>query len=104
MNRFRTIPKASTTARGYGWTHKQERNRWEQQLRLAGALPCAELRHVPHCPGVIVNGQPFELAHNDARTGYLGIAFPACNRTAGARKGALVANAKRMTRVTQLTW
>lgn len=44
-------------------------------------------------------GQPLHLDHTDDRTGYLGFAHAACNRKAGARKGARKANSKTRTPV-----
>lgn len=79
---------ASTTARGYGTAHKAERKRWEP-IVAAGDAICTR------CQEPIDPGEPFDLDHNEDRTGYLGAAHVACNRRAGGRNGAETTNIKR---------
>lgn len=69
---------ASTTRRGYGAAHQRERARWEPLVK-AGGVNCAR------CQKPIEPDQPFDLGHNDDRTGYNGPEHVACNRGAGAR-------------------
>jgi hypothetical protein len=74
---------ASTTARGYGYTHQRMR---------AALLPGAYGKHCPHwgidpeCTGLMLPGQDLDLDHNDDRTGYRGMAHASCNRRAGSAK------------------
>lgn len=79
-HRFRTIPKASTTARGYGSDH-------------AKARKAAAATHQPTDPCTRC-GKPLgpmgpwlHYDHNAQRTGYLGFAHSSCNRQAGAKEG-----------------
>jgi hypothetical protein len=73
---------ASTTARGYGWTH--------QQLRAALLATYSPSQPCPRC------GRPLgpwpellDLGHLDgtAKTAYAGLEHRRCNRQAGAREG-----------------
>lgn len=82
--------KASTTARGYGSAH--------QTLR-ANLLPQAYGKPCTRCGKPMLKGQALHLDHNDTRTGYLGFAHATCNRKAGARKGAQIANQKTTRRI-----
>lgn len=83
-----TQPKASTTARGYGSEH--------QKLR-AKLLPSAYGQPCTRCGLPMLKGQALHLDHTDTRNGYLGFAHASCNRKAGARKGARIANQKQAT-------
>lgn len=78
----------NTTERGYGADHQRERRRW-QPLVASGTAECAE----PECldPGgrEIDAEAAWDLAHDRANGGYLGPAHRACNRSEGARYGAL---------------
>jgi hypothetical protein len=70
--------RGSTTARGYGGTHRALR-KWLAPLVATGQMRCAR------CGGLIVPGTPFDLGHADGdRTGYHGLEHAACNR--GARR------------------
>jgi hypothetical protein len=87
-----TQPKASTKARGYGAEH--------QRLR-AKLLPSAYGQPCTRCGKPMLPGQALHFDHTEDRTGYLGFAHAACNRKAGARKGARIANAKAPSNYTQ---
>ena len=80
------MPRAGTTARGYGSQHQAERRRWEPIVEV-GEATCARC-HKPLAPN-----EPFDLGHNDDRTEWTGPEHVSCNRSAGARN----ANAARMT-------
>lgn len=87
--------KASTTARGYGTEHQKLR---AKLLPLAYGKPCTR------CGKPMLQGQPLHFDHTDDRTGYLGFAHASCNRRAGARKGARVANRKTQRLEESLRW
>lgn len=83
--------REGTTARGYGSRHQAERKRWEAKVKQGGVM-CA--RQGPKCTGQPLDpDQPFDLGHNDDRTGYNGPECIPCNRGAGA----INANAARKT-------
>lgn len=83
----------STTARGYGHQHQQERARWTPLVQ-AGGVMCS--RQGPKCIGQPIQpGQPFDLGHTDDRTSYTGPECLPCNRGAGGASGAAVLNARR---------
>ena len=67
----------STSARGYGYKHRQLR---------AELLPFAIGRPYNRCGQPMNPGQPLDLDHNDNRDGYRGFAHAKCNRRAGANK------------------
>ena len=80
------MPSAgSTSGRGYDGRHKTQRKRWSRIVESGQAACC-------RCGGWIVPGQPWDLDHNEDRTGYLGAAHRACNRSVGGRHGAAVTN------------
>lgn len=72
---------ASTTERGYGWTHQQLRAQLIADLAAHPGQPCGRCGHPMY-----VEQQP-HLDHTEDRTGYRGLAHADCNRVAGARKG-----------------
>jgi hypothetical protein len=74
-------------ARGYGSRHITLR---KQAVRLveSGQAVCVR------CGLPIAPGTPFDLDHDETRTGYLGVSHRTCNRRAGGRKAA-VTNARR---------
>lgn len=82
------MPKpGSTTARGYGATHTAERAKWAAVVE-AGKAECAR------CHRPIMADDPWDLDHNDDRTGYIGPSHATCNRSAGGRNGAAVTNSR----------
>jgi len=72
----------STTEQGYGWKHRQQREKWAR-LVATGKMCCA------HCGWPIVPGTLWDLGHVDgsAKTEYAGPEHRRCNRVAGARIG-----------------
>lgn len=91
----------STTARGYGSTHRRVRDAWTEQIEAAGGVQCCcdriECdRHDGQCPVIIRPGDPFDLGHDDIdRRFWTGPECPGCNRAAGGRNGARVSNRTR---------
>lgn len=75
-------------ARGYGAAHRTLRAQYARLVE-AGQAVCAR------CGRPIAPGAPFDLDHDAERLGYLGVSHRKCNRVAGARNGAGVANARR---------
>jgi hypothetical protein len=83
------MPGVGTTgARGYGLSHKAERERWRPKVD-AGLVDCAR------CGDRIEPGRPWDLGHTDDRTGWTGPEHVTCNRRAGGVNGAAVTNAQR---------
>jgi hypothetical protein len=81
-HRFRTARDGrTTTERGYGTMHQQERARWATDLKAAGSLPCTR------CAQPVYHGTAWHLDHSDDRATYLGVAHARCNRRDGARRG-----------------
>lgn len=80
--------KASSTARGYGATHRAERAKWIPKVK-AGGVKCSRCDQ-PIDP----SDTDWQLDHTDDRTGYLGPAHALCNQSAGGKAGAAVTNAK----------
>jgi len=82
--------RGTTTQRGYGWTHRQERDR-----RLAIYRPgdiCAHCGRPIWAVRIITPAgrsiSTVDLPHNADRTGYLpGLAHRRCNRADGAVRG-----------------
>jgi hypothetical protein len=68
------MKKASTTARGYGHRHQQERKRWSPHVE-AGQVFCAR------CRRLILPGEPWDLGHVDgSKTKWAGPEHRKCNR------------------------
>jgi hypothetical protein len=80
----------ATGARGYGRSHKAERDRWSPKVD-AGLVDCVR------CGDPIEPGRPWDLGHNDERTAWTGPEHRTCNRRAGGINGAAVTNAMRKT-------
>jgi hypothetical protein len=75
----------STSARGYGHTHQQERAKWKRIVD-AGQAEC----HAIIClepTRTIWPGTPWDLGHTPDRTSYTGPEHTRCNRSEGARRG-----------------
>lgn len=86
-----------TAERGYDARHQRERERWRPKVE-AGLTEC----HAAICVESsrwIAPGMSWDLGHTDDRTGWTGPEHMSCNRSAGGRNGALVANARRGGRV-----
>lgn len=78
-----------TAERGYDGRHQRERERWRPKVET-GLCDCAR------CGKWIRPGTPWDLGHDDHdRNIYRGPEHMSCNRQAGGRNGARVANAKR---------
>lgn len=72
---------ATTTERGYGHAHQQERKAWAKELKKVGVLPCAR------CGQPIYDGDEWDLGHTDDRSAYTGPEHSrACNRADGGRR------------------
>ncbi len=82
------MSRLTTSQRGYDAGHQAERERLRPEVE-AGLHDCAR------CRGWIEPGTPWDLGHTDDRTGWTGPEHASCNRSAGGRNGALVANARR---------
>jgi hypothetical protein len=72
-------PKASTTARGYGHVHQQERKRWDRLVQT-GTVPCVR------CGYLIPAGSRWHLDHDDDKTHYRGPAHARCNLLAASKR------------------
>jgi hypothetical protein len=84
-----SMPRAKTTARGYGSAHQAEREQWRPTVE-AGLAQCAE----PVClmpSRWIPPGAAWDLAHDRQATRHAGVtvyrgpAHARCNRAEGAR-------------------
>lgn len=65
--------RGSRQSRGYDAAHDQLRADWQRRMDDGETIVCAS------CPRVL-NGQPWDLGHNKARTGYIGPQCVPCNR------------------------
>lgn len=70
----------SMAERGYGREHWRARAAVQRTVDQ-GAARCTR------CGGAIRPGSAWDLDHTEDRSGYLGPAHAACNRSAGAVKG-----------------
>lgn len=95
------MTKRSTTARGYGTRHQRERARWAPIVK-AGRAVCAR------CGKPIAPDAEWDLGHDDNdRSRYAGPEHAReCNRSAGAKRGALLRRARRAIsdEATRLRW
>lgn len=88
----KTDSRLTTTQRGYGHTHQQERAKWEP-LVTAGQAICWR------CQNPIDPSEPWDLGHDDHDPDrYAGPEHPACNRGAGGR------NAQAARRIVRRDW
>ena len=97
--RVRTKDPRSTTERGYGHAHQQERKRWAPRV-ATGRIICWRCGHP------IQIAAAWDLGHDDHdRTRYLGPEHLRCNRVAGAKKGNARQRARRLIHITtRLRW
>lgn len=77
--------QGTTTDRGYGWPHQQERARWQQHMDLHGPTRCQSTA----CkrPEQLVDPADWHLGHTPDRTAYTGPEHPGCNTSEGASRG-----------------
>ena len=78
--------KLSAAARGYGWQHQQERERWRPVVEAGNAV-CAERICISQTGRRIRPGTPWDMAHDRTTGAYLGPAHQGCNRREGAVHG-----------------
>jgi hypothetical protein len=76
-----TLPKLSTSERGYGRSHQRARAEL-QRLVAEGTAFCSR------CGQLIRPGQEWHLDHRDDRLGYRGAAHASCNVGAANRRRA----------------
>jgi hypothetical protein len=81
------VAKASTVARGYGYSHRRKREELRPLVEMGQAV-CSR------CGRQIAPDAPWDLDHLPDRSGWAGPAHRYCNRVAGSR----VANARRQGR------
>lgn len=83
----------TTTSRGYGSQHQQQRAKWTPIVE-AGGVMCA--RRGPKCIGKPIQpDQEWDMGHDDHdRTKWTGPECVPCNRGAGGRNGAAVTNSR----------
>jgi hypothetical protein len=96
--------RGTTTERGYGWAHWQERQRLKP-IVATGTVTCARaaLRQCLMSSPLILPGQPWDLGHPDHdRTRWSGPEHRRCNRAAAARIGNRTRS--RPKRTTTPTW
>lgn len=79
---------ATSTERGYGKEHREERERWKPIVE-SGQVNCCL------CGYWIEPGSKWHLDHTPDRTAYRGVAHFGCNTKDGASRGARRANAAR---------
>ena len=73
--------RGSSSQRGYGSQHRNERQRWARRIATLGHIQCAT------CPTTIHDGDPWDLGHTTDRRSYIGPQCPPCNRSDGGRRG-----------------
>lgn len=80
----------STTDRGYGWSHQQERESWRPDVE-AGLVDCWRCFEAARKDPRIYPWQPWDLGHDDEdRSKYRGPEHRWCNRGAAGERAALV--------------
>lgn len=72
-----TRPDRTTTERGYGWSHQQQRAYWQQRLDAGERITCRS-QHC-RCGGRPVDPTNWQLGHTDDRTAWTGPENPRCN-------------------------
>jgi len=73
----------TTTERGYGYDHQQERERWRPIVERGEG--CCSEEICLEASRWIRPGTVWDLAHDRRNGGYLGPAHGRCNRSEGAR-------------------
>lgn len=96
------MARLTTGQRGYDIKHQNERERLRPEVE-AGLHDCQAKRCIEPSRW-IGPGAPWDLGHNDDRTGWTGPEHASCNRSAGGRNGALVSNARRGGKRTSREW
>ncbi len=81
-------PRVSTTARGYGADHRRARAAYVQAF--VPGQPCVLCGHP------LLTHQGAHLDHLPDKQGYRGLSHPGCNIRDGARRGAQIANGRRV--------
>jgi len=79
------VKTKTTTERGYGQAHQQERRKWKPIVD-AGQAVC----HAKTCvmrSRAIQPGEEWDLGHTEDRTAWTGPEHRRCNRREGARRG-----------------
>jgi hypothetical protein len=89
--------RASTTQRGYGHRHQQERRRWDLLVQT-GTVPCVR------CGYLIPAGSRWHLDHEDDGIHYRGPAHSRCNVVAAAKRGNAIARALHPPRRQSTVW
>jgi hypothetical protein len=87
MSGSRRDERSSRLERGYGADHDKERRRW-RPIVAAGGAQCAN----PIClrsNRLIHPSEPWDLGHNEDRSGWRGPEHRECNRSEGGRNGAV---------------
>ena len=92
----------STNDRGYDSRHQSERANWQRRLDRGEQIRCCCNRdecskHDGRCSTIITATSSWDLGHTDDRTAWTGPECIPCNRSAGGRNGARVANERRAT-------
>jgi hypothetical protein len=82
------MSKKTTTQRGYGYAHQQERRRLTPTVN-AGRAYCAQPVCI-HTDRWIRPGTPWALGHNNNRTAWIGPVHADCNQRDGASRGGKV--------------
>jgi hypothetical protein len=75
----RNAEKPSTVEKGYGAEHRRLRKQWEVRV-AAGGVRCSR------CNEPILPGEPFDLDHDQDRSGYLGASHEWCNAATSSHR------------------
>jgi hypothetical protein len=76
--RVKDKARGTSTARGYGYSHKVLSQ--EQRANAVGQV-------CHFCGGVMLAGQPLALDHSIDRQSYRGVVHLSCNASDGAKRG-----------------
>lgn len=92
--RGRSRSRGTSTARGYGTSHKKLREKWARKV-AAGGVVCARVG----CGRLILSGEPWHLGHVDQdRSRYAGPEHEKCNCATAGRPNHRRARARRKIR------